>query len=238
MSKKLTKEELRHDPVAEAIERFINNILHFKPTDRQKKIGGAIIAILVLAGVYYYSTRPRYNSDAQLMLIQGMSLLYSVNPQDTNSVQVEKLLQEIITRYNGTVSAKRALYYLGVYYFKMKNYDKAEQYFKNFLSHGVKDPLLVSSALAHLGSIYVAKGEMEKAYSSLVEASKKAPLKTMKAFYLYRAAKIKEREKDYEGAYALLEKIKKEFPEFNLERPGDIDKEIEILKKLMEVSKG
>ncbi len=238
MSKKLTKEELKHDPIAEGIERFINNLLHFKPTEKQKKVGGVIIAVLVLLGIYYYSTRPRYNSQAQLMLIQSASLLYGMNPQDSNAVQIESLLKDIIKRYNGTVSAKRALYYLGVYYFKMKQYDKAEEYFNNFLAHGVKDPLLVSSSLAHLGSIYVAKGDMEKAYASLIEASKKAPLKTMKAFYLYRAAKIKEREKDYSNAYALLKKIKKEFPEFLLERPGDIDKEIEILKNLMEVNKG
>ncbi len=238
MSKKLTKGELRHDPVAEAIEKFFNDILHFRPTDRQKKIGGIVLLILVLLGVYYYSTKPRYNSQAQLMLIQVMSSLSGVSPQDTNSTQVLRLLNEITTRYNGTVSAKRALYYTGLYYFKMNNLDSAEQYFNSFLSRGVKDPLLQASSLAYLGSISIAKGDLEKGYTYLVEASKKAPLKTLKAYYLYRAAKLKESEKKYEEAYALLKKIKEEFPEFNLGTPGDIDEEMKVLKNLMEVKKG
>ncbi len=238
MSKKLTKEELRHDPIAESIEKFFEDIVHFKPTDKQKKVGGIILAVLILLGVYYYSTRPRYNAQAQLMLIQAQSVLYQVNPRDTTSSQVESLLKNIITQYNGTVSAKRALYYLGLYYFKMNQLDKAEQYFNNFLAHGVKDPLLVSSALAHLGSIYIAKGKTEKGYASLVEASRKAPLKTLKAFYLYRAAKLRESQRDYNDAYVLLKKIKDEFPEFSVQRRGDIDRELEVLKTLMEGNKG
>jgi len=238
MSKKVTKEELRHDPIREAIERFFEDIMQFKPTDKQKKIGGVVLLILVLLGVYYYSTKPRYNTQAQLMLIQGMSSLSSVSPKDSNSTQVLSLLRNLTTKYNGTVSSKRGLYYIGLYFFKMHNLDSAEVYFNSFLSHGVDDPLLVSSSLAYLGSIMVAKGELDKAYTYLVKASMKAPLKTLKAYYLYRAVKLKESEKRYDEAYALLKKIKDEFPEFNIKRPGDIEEEMKLLKNLMEVKKG
>ncbi len=238
MSKKVTKEELRHDPVAEAIKKFFGNVIHFKPDEKQKKIGGIVLLVVVLAGIYYYSTRPRYNSEAQLMLIQAMSSISRVSPQDTNSVQVLLLLRQITTKYNGTVSAKRALYYTGLYYFKMNRLDSAEEYFNSFLSRGVKDPLLESSSLAYLGSISIAKGDSEGGYTYLIKAARKAPLKTLKAYYLYRAARIKESEKNYEEAYTLLKRIKEEFPEFNLGRPGDIDEEMKLLKNLMEVRKG
>lgn len=238
MSKKASREETRHDPIAEAIVKFFNSIMNVKFSEKQKKIGGIILLVLVVLGIYYYSKKPRYNSEAQLMLIQVMSSLSAVSPQDTNSMQVLSLLREITTKYQGTVSAKRALYYTGLYYFKMNNLDSARIYFNGFLSRGVKDPLLQASSLAYLGSIEIAQKNPERGFAYLLEASKKAPLKTLKAYYLYRAAKIKESQKNYEEAYTLLKKIKEEFPEFNLGTPGDIEEEMKILKNLMEVKKG
>ncbi len=234
MSKKMTKAELRHDPIREELEKIVNFIIKPDINKKEKQIGAGILVIIAIGIFYYFSSRPKYDANAQLMLIQSMETMYNIS-DTTSAKQVEAFLTRLTQQYGNTLSGKKAFYYLGVLYYKKGNKKKAQQYFQKFLKFSIPDPLLKASAKGYLGTIYMDTGDYTTAFRMVYEAYQAAPLKSLKAFYLYRAANIKEMQKSYIEAVSLYKELTEKFPASTFVR--DARTELDYLSFIMKNNK-
>ena len=168
--------------------------------------GVAVVVLLVGYAVYRESQKPRRAPEAELTLLQAMTMLS--NPQGMNTA--DSLLQDVIARFPGTVEAHRARYYLGYLRLQQGKLDEAEQAFRAVLQSNLQDPVLRAEAEGHLGTILAARGDWDGALEALARARKLAPLKALKALYLFRQAEVSFAAGRYQRAVELLDEMEKE----------------------------
>lgn len=115
----------------------------------------------------------------------------------------------IIEDYSGTKAANSALFYAGVAYMQLGQYDAAIDYIKEF---SPKDDILPISKHGTLGDIY---GEQEK-YSEAISAYKKAIAagenESLVTHYLKKLGMLYEHQGNLADSKAAFERIKNEFP--------------------------
>jgi tetratricopeptide (TPR) repeat protein len=180
--RRITKKELRHDPLLEFANKVINFV--FREERKEKILWGfvGLTALLVIA-IFYFSSKGTPNPpDAEVKYLQAVSL-YARG--DTTAYTI---LEELVTRYRNTDSGKRALYYLAVYLENDGRMDEAERYFREFLSSGLKDEFLMALAHGHLGEILMDNGKPREAAEYFIKARDMIPSKNFKAFYQFKAA--------------------------------------------------
>jgi len=169
-------------------------------------MGLAVVGLLVGYAVYRESQKPRRSPEAELTLLQAMTMLGS--PQGMKIA--DSLLQDLISRYPGTVEAYRARYYLGYLRLEQGNLEEAEQAFRAVLRSNLQDPLLRAEAEGHLGTILAARGDWDGALKALDRARKHAPVEALKALYLFRQAEINFAAGRYPQVVELLDRMEKE----------------------------
>ncbi len=168
--------------------------------------GVAVVVLLVGYAVYRESQKPRRAPEAELTLLQAMTMLS--NPQGMNTA--DSLLQDVIARHPGTVEAHRARYYLGYLRLQQGNLDEAEQAFRAVLQSNLQDPVLRAEAEGHLGTILAARGDWDGALEAFARARDLAPLEALKALYLFRQAEVSFAAGRYQRAVELLDQMEKE----------------------------
>jgi len=180
--KRLTKKELRHDPLLDFANKIVNFV--FREQSREKLLWGFIgfIALMIIAIFYYSSKRTPAPPDAELKYLQAVTLFVR---GDTTAFPI---FQELASKYGNTDSGKRALYYLGVYYENMGKVDEAETHLRQFLSSGLEDEFLMALAYGHLGAVLLERGAPKKAVEAFLKARDMIPSKNYKAFYQFKAA--------------------------------------------------
>jgi len=220
---RITKQELRKDPIHKALENILAFILRPRVPKKALQIGGAVIVVIALVVAYRVVNKPRRSPDAELRLLQ---VVVSLAQNDTASVP--QLLNELATMYRATESGKRAYFYYGVYEMRRNNKEIAEEYFKKFLRSGIKDDLLRALAYGNLGDIYLDRGEYDKAISFYEKAEKTSPEKSLMAFYYYKRAKAYEIKGDFQQSYTLLTEFSKKYRNSSLR--GKVEEEVKFLK--------
>jgi len=220
---KITKEELRKDPIHKALESILAFILRPRIPKKTLQVGGAIVIVIALILTYKFINKPRRSPDAELRLLQ---VVVSLAQNDTASVP--QLLSELTTRYRATESGKRAFFYYGVFEMRRNNKEIAEEYFKKFLRSGVKDDLLRALAYGNLGDIYLDRGEYDKAISFYEKAEKISPEKSLMAFYYFKRAKAYQIKGDFQESYNLFTEFSKKYKNSSLK--GKVEEEIKFLK--------
>ena len=134
----------------------------------QKVIIGAVAAIIVVVGGWYayntyivapkeekaaealYKVQEYFNQDSSNLVING-----------DNATGVKGALY-VIKTYGGTKSANLAHYYAGISYLKLKDFNNAIKYLKDF-STGAKQ--IQMQAYAALGHAYAESGKKDEAVS-------------------------------------------------------------------------
>jgi len=220
---KITKHELRKDPIHKALENILAFILRPRIPKKTLQIGGAIVIVIALVLTYKVVNKPRRSPDAELRLLQ---VVVSLAQNDTSSVP--QLLNELITRYRATESGKRAYFYYGVYELRRNNKEIAEEYFKKFFFFFIKDDLLKALAYGNLGNIYLDRGEYDKAISFFQKAEKTSPEKSLMAFYYFKRAKAYQIKGDFQESYTLLTEFSEKYKNSSLR--GKVEEEIKFLK--------
>ncbi|HRD23336.1 MAG TPA: tetratricopeptide repeat protein [Candidatus Hydrothermia bacterium] len=227
--KRARKEELRHDPIREAIVAVIN---FFKRASKTKYFRyflyglGGLLVIIILVVIYNNANKPRASTEADFALIQA---IVSISQQDT--VNAPQLLQQLTTTYRSTSSGMRAFYYSGVYYQKIGDPKTALEYYKKFLSTKIEDNLLRTFAYANLSDIYVDMNNLDKALSYINKAEKLAPTESLKAYYWYKTARVYYLKGNVQKAKEMLAEFKEKFPESSIS--SVVNEELQFLKGML-----
>ena len=137
-----------------------------------------IISFLTYGWIYY--TREK-KKEASLLFYQSEQFYKSDRYSHTANQPVEerysvalRKFEDIMKKYSGTSSALKALFYIGECYYHLRDYDKAIDYYTQFINRSRKGDYLACFAFEGLGYCYEEKGVYEQAleyFKKSMEAS-------------------------------------------------------------------
>ncbi len=227
--RRLTKEELRRDPVRDFLQKIFFWLVAKK--DQVLLVSAIVIAVLLIIG-YSKSSHSRGNPEAELQYLRAVTMFAS---RDTSRAYLDQF-RDLVNKYGNTVYGKKALYYLGVYYLDSFQMDSAKYYLEKFIKSGVDDKFLKAAAHGGLGAVYESKGLFEDAYREYMEAYRLALTETYRGLYFFKAARAKELAGDYDTALKMFEEFKDKFKDHSF--AFEASQEIAFIKGLMEARKG
>lgn len=215
--KKITKKELKHDPVVSTYQNIL--ALYY---ENKKYISYATTAliVLVIAVVVYVNNRRASDEKAAeelakvIPLYDGGQFEQAIDGSPENGIMG---LRTIVDNYGGE-SAERARLYLADCYYAQKNYDEA---LKNFKSFSSGDRILESSALAGAAACYEVNGDHPSAAKFYEDAIDKAPQSPSASEYMSLAAYNYGLSGNTERAVSLYKRLKKEYATSTYAREAD-----------------
>lgn len=215
--KKITKKELKHDPVISIYQ----NALEFYYANK-KYISYSITAlvVLVIATVVYANNRRASNEKASLELAKVIPMYDAAQYQQAiDGVPESGImgLKSIVENYSGETT-ELSRFYLASCYYSLGNYDEALKNFKDFSG---SNEILESSALAGVAACYEAKGGHDSAAKYYEKAADKAPKSPSASGYMSLAAYNFGTAGNKERAVSLYKRLKKEYPNSTYAREVD-----------------
>ena len=126
---------------------------------------------------------------------------------------------DIADDYGSTAAGNLALYYAGISYLQLGQFDAAIDYLNDFSPAGDVTPAMKAGAL---GDAYSEKGDFDKALSSYNKAVGKSNNPLISAYYLMKVGMLNERQGNAEAAREAYQTIKEEY--YNTPQANDIDK--------------
>lgn len=170
--KKLSKKELKHDPMLESIFRVET---FFKTYSKQSLYGFIAIIGLVVVSIILMNSKSEAEVDAASAVGIAQFRFMAGDYQDA-IVRLEDALR----KYPGTKAASEGTFYLGSANYQAGNKDDAEKSFRNYLEGGSDDPILAASAYAGIAAV---REDMFD-YAEAAENYKKAVLRTDSQFQI------------------------------------------------------
>ena len=218
--KRITKKEMRHDPVVSTYARVTTFYY-----ENKKYITNALIALaLIVVAGFVISNNRRASSEKAASELGKVYQLFDAGQysQAIDGVPERGImgLKAIVENYSGP-SAELARFYLANSYYYMGNYDEALKHFKDA---GLGDDILQASALAGAAACYEAKGDHPSAAKYYEKAQDKAPKSPVAAEYLHHAAYNYGMAGDKEKAINLFKRLRKDYP--NSTQARDVDRYI------------
>jgi tetratricopeptide (TPR) repeat protein len=196
----------------------------------QKQVIYLFAAIIIaVAGYFGYSEIYQKPLEAKAADAMYVAEKYFVNDSSEfvlNGDGTSKGVLYIIKEFSGTKAANLAKYYAGMSYYRLKDYNKAIEYLKEFSTDAKQ-----VQAVAY-GSIGDAYSELKK-NDEAIEYYKKAGThfpedEAISSEYLFRAAAFLELNGKNDAAIEIYKQIKKDYPKS--EKGFSIDKYINRLQ--------
>jgi len=187
---------------------------------------GAIIAVAGFFGYTELYQKPLEAKAADAMYVAEKYFANDSSELVLNGDGTSKGVLYIIKEFSGTKAANLAKYYAGMSYYRLKDYNKAIEYLKDFSSNAKQ-----VQAVAY-GSIGDAYSELKK-NDEAIEYYKKAGTlfpedEAISSEYLFRAASFLELNGKNDAALEIYKQIKKDYPKS--EKGFSIDKYISRLQ--------
>ncbi|MFB0514987.1 MAG: tol-pal system YbgF family protein [Candidatus Neomarinimicrobiota bacterium] len=179
--KKITRKELKRDPLMEALYRLRHWwLVHNK---RVSRYGGIALVVLVLVVLV---TRWRASQNEKAAAAVGIAF---VEFSQGNYNTVISQLSAYVDEYSGLKSFGNGLYLLARSELFMGDTTGAEEHYRRYLDDYGKDPLLKAGAQAGLGIIAEGQKRHAEAAESFKQASKSAPTASLKHQYAIYAGR-------------------------------------------------
>ncbi|MEL6834475.1 MAG: tetratricopeptide repeat protein [Bacteroidota bacterium] len=214
---KLPNEETLADAVG---QKSINEIFE----ENKNVITYALIGLLVLvAGYILYRQMVMVPKEQEA--IQQMAQAQVQFERDsfalalTNPGQGYPGLVDIADDYGSTKAGNLALFYAGVSYLHLGQFEAAIDYLEDFSPAGDITPAMAAGTL---GDAYSEANDFDKALSSYNKAVSNADNHLIAAYYLKKVGMLSERQGDKEAARAAYQTIKEEYADTPI--ATDIDK--------------
>jgi tetratricopeptide (TPR) repeat protein len=201
--KKLTRHELKEDPLVTGAFRAREVLAE----NREKFLWGlAALALVVLAGVWFFNSRREKNAKAETILTRANLELQT--GQLPLALQDLRLLVE---KHSGTEAGKEAYYYLANAYFQISDYEQAEHYYGEFLKRAGGVPVITASAYAGLATCLELKGKNKEAAANFARAVETARGSSQTPDYLVGAIRTHAALGDSAKARQYFQRLKKDF---------------------------
>ena len=149
--KKLTKKELKKDPLVIFAAQFVEIL----QAEWLKIVSIVSIVIIVITVAFIF-----VNGKKKRAINAYDAALTALN---NNAPEALNLLEKVVENYSSSKNAPDALIKLGNSYFQLKDYDSSEKFFKEYIGKYSKDPVYAFNAYNGLGGIYEEKGDYSKA---------------------------------------------------------------------------
>ncbi len=163
MTEKMTKEELREDPVLSGLLKA-KNFIQTKGTWIAIVLAVALIA--VIAAQIMQRSQQRSEQQAAVLLLDGES-----QSMNGNAAEAFRKFKEAADRFGGTPSGRVAILRAADCQLELGGLDEAKRLYEQFLSRGSKDGLLRASALRGLAGVLDSQGQHEQAAAKFIEAA-------------------------------------------------------------------
>jgi predicted negative regulator of RcsB-dependent stress response len=135
--RKITKQELKKDPLLE----FINDAQQWI-SERKKLIYQVVFGVVAVVAVVYFVSNSRSNNSSTASAMLGKALL----SQDMGDIENAKFeLQNLVDEFSGTSAGDQGTFFLGKMEYDERNYDEAVKYLSDFADNGENAELLSSS---------------------------------------------------------------------------------------------
>jgi len=168
---KLTKRQIKED-------KFMTFMLAargwFQDNWQYVGIGGLVVVLLVVAGVFYVSSLGAAKEQAAL----DFSSAWSEYAKGNQQVATAKF-SEVISAHSGSTEAEQATFLLAAMNLRNRNYAEATRYFELYIRDFKNNPLNLAAAHAGLGAIHedqIQFAEGAEAYTAAIEAYPEGPL--------------------------------------------------------------
>jgi len=186
---------------------------------------GIVIALLFLSFHRFYKIPREKKATEQMFVAQQYFEKDSFNLAINGDGNYPGFL-DIIDEFGGTKSGNLALYYTGISYLHLGQYEEAIDYLESF---STDDKLVGPVAIGATGDAYAELGNADKAIKLYKHAADVSDNAFTSPIYLLKAGKLYEAKGDNENALEIYKKIKEKYPE-SLEG-RQIDKYISRISK-------
>ncbi len=185
--------------------------------------GLGVAAILVFGGLLIYKNF--YQAPREAEAIDQMNLAQYQFERDSFAQALTSPgvgssgFLDIIDNYGGTEAANLALYYAGVSYLNLGQFEAALDYLGDYSPSGDVLPVMKFGAM---GDAYSELGQMDNALSSYKKAVNQSDNSVLASYYLKKLGMLHEKQGDLEAAREAYERVKSEYPDSPY--ASDIDK--------------
>ncbi|MCD6234346.1 MAG: hypothetical protein DRP86_03060 [Candidatus Neomarinimicrobiota bacterium] len=170
--KKMTKKELKTDPFFEKMDALLR---FYKRNEKRIWTILIVVILLVVAGSYITRTVVKKQEKAKSQI--SIARFYMRSAQEDRAVS---LLSEVRDGLYGKKYIGYAAYYLGDINLNNRNYEEAEENYREFLSSKSGDRLMKATAWAALGAIEENRKAYDKAGEFYLKALNLAELASQK----------------------------------------------------------
>lgn len=216
--KQISHKEIKEDQlitfyskVADFYYKFQNQIL----------IGLGVLVAAVLLSVLYFWNQSSKETEAAELFAKVHTLIEQANYEkaiDGDPALQITGLKAIADDFNGTPTGELAAFYTGSYYYNLKKFDEAKEYFNEVDS---SDPLIQSAAIAgYAATLEVAK-EYADAASKYKKAAKLAKNSIASPRYLYLAGLNYAEAKELSSAVDCFKDIKENYEKSSYAKDAD-----------------
>jgi len=211
MAKKVEKTKEQEDGFG-TVEEVLSKSEQFLENNQKAimiTVAVIVLAVLGVLGYHKYVKQPR-NLRAQNEVFMAQryfemdSINLALNGDGNNAGFIE-----VIDEYGSTTIGNTAKYYAGICYLRMGNYDEALDYLNSFSPKGRVSGAMATGAK---GDAYMELGNISKAASYYVEASKTDVNDFITPVFLKKAAFAYELEGKFSDAKKQFEEIQNKYP--------------------------
>jgi len=197
--KRITKKELKHDPMLETIFRVET---FFKSHSKEVIYGAIGIAAIFVVSIMVLNSKRGAEVDAAAAVGIAQFKFMSGDFQDA-IVRLEDALR----KYPGTRAVTQGKFYLGNANFQAGNREDAEKNFRDFLDEGSDDILLVASSYAGIAAVREDMQDFAEAAANYRKAALKSESKFQTEMYTLSAVRNFHKAGNSDMALQLIEDI-------------------------------
>jgi outer membrane protein assembly factor BamD (BamD/ComL family) len=204
--KRISKKSLKHDALVESVSKSARFV-----EDHLNKVLIGAVAVLVIVFVVGMVVRSRRATELEA----NASLVTATQTLNSGLYgQAETLLNEVVTQYPGTRSARAATCYLGTVYFHQGDLQRAEEHFDGYLSSTSERGTLRTIALEGKAAVLEERNDLQGAADLYEQLAREAQqLDPVQARYLVEAMHAYRAAGDWERVAATAQRIIDEFPD-------------------------
>lgn len=160
--KKITKEELKHDPLLDSVVQVQNFYEENKNNITYSVIGVVVVALLA---TFIVNMRESVRLESSALLGKAQLEIEAVNYE-----KAKVYLTDLLENYGDSEAGVQAELILANVLYNQENYAEAKSHFQKFVNAGVKNNILTASAHAGIAACE----EIEKAYDAAAKGYIKA----------------------------------------------------------------